>query len=166
MSSTSLESLYKKHHGWLHGWLRSRLGCTHSAADLAHDTYMRMLVTGNLPAVDDSRRYLVRIAKGLMIDLYRRRRIEAAYLDTLSGLSEPEVPDVETRQMIIESLVEIDAMLDSLPARMRQALLLRQLDGLSYKDIARQLGVSVSSVEKYVAQGLAACYRALAGMDP
>ena len=30
--------LYADHHGWLSGWLRSRVGCSHTAADLAQDT--------------------------------------------------------------------------------------------------------------------------------
>jgi RNA polymerase sigma-70 factor (ECF subfamily) len=38
-----------------------------------------------------------------------------------------------------------------------------RLDGLAYRDIAAALGVSVSSVEKYIAAGLLACYRALYG---
>jgi DNA-directed RNA polymerase specialized sigma24 family protein len=52
-------------------------------------------------------------------------------------------------------------VLQGLPAKAREALLLRKLDGLSYRDIASRLAVSVSSVEKYVASALLACYQAL-----
>lgn len=156
--SPTLELIYRDHHGWLHDWLRRRLNCSDTAADLAHDTYLRLLVKGSVPPADESRRYLTRIAKGLVIDRYRRRQIEAAYLETLRHLPEPQVPGAETRQTIIESLVEIDTMLNRLPSKVRKALLLRQLDGMSYKSIATELGVSVSSVEKYVARGLTACY--------
>ena len=64
--------LYRSHHGWLHGWLRKRLGCAHQAADLAHDTYVRLIVSGRLPAPDQSRAYLTQIAKGLAVDFFRR----------------------------------------------------------------------------------------------
>lgn len=37
------ERLYLDHHDWLAGWLRGRLGCSQDAADLAHDTYLRLL---------------------------------------------------------------------------------------------------------------------------
>jgi RNA polymerase sigma-70 factor (ECF subfamily) len=63
--------------------------------------------------------------------------------------------------MAVQALVEIDAVLQSLPAKAREALLLRKLDGLSYRDIASRLAVSESSVEKYVASALLACYQAL-----
>ncbi|AFI83046.1 RNA polymerase subunit sigma [Methylophaga nitratireducenticrescens] len=161
MTTSSIESLYKDHHNWLYGWLRSKLGCAHSAADLAHDTYVRVLTTGNVPQADDSRRYLSQIAKGLVIDLYRRRQIEAAYLETISHLPELEAPSAEMRHIIIETLLEIDSILQQLPEKVRRAFLLRQFDGLSYQQIAKQLNVSVSSIEKYIARALAACYKAM-----
>jgi len=159
----STETLYRDHNSWLRNWLRRKLGCSHLAADLAQDTYVRLMSAGTTPGVADSRRYLARIANGLVIDLYRRRHVEAAYLESVRHLPEAEVPGSETRLLIIETLLEIDAMLDGLPAKVRQAFLLRQLDACSYREIAAQMAVSVSSVEKYVAQGLAACYTALHG---
>ncbi len=156
-----ISSLYKDNQPWLRGWLYTRVGCSEAAADLAHDTFLRLLKTGNLPPYGESRRYLVRIAKGLMIDRFRRQKIEEAYLESLSQLPEASAPGPETHHAIIETLMEIDALLDGLPSKVRRALLLRQLDGLSYAAIARELSVSISSVEKYVARGLAACCLAL-----
>ncbi|MFW5823617.1 MAG: sigma-70 family RNA polymerase sigma factor [Marinobacter sp.] len=157
----NMNSLYRENQSWLRGWLYSRLGCSEAAADLAQDTFLRLLKTGNHPPEGESRRYLTRIAKGLMIDAYRRQKIEEAYLESLSQLPEASAPDPARHHAIIETLLEIDILLDGLPDKVRTALLLRQLDGLSYAAIARQLSVSVSSVEKYVARGLAACCLAL-----
>jgi DNA-directed RNA polymerase specialized sigma24 family protein len=49
-------------------------------------------------------------------------------------------------------------MLHTLPTHVRQAFLMRKLDGMSYKEIATVMNVSVSSIEKYVAKALTACY--------
>lgn len=157
----SVEALYQEHHSWLRGWLGKKLGCSHSAADLAQDTYLRLLVSGHIPDVSQSRCHLTQIAKGLVVDLFRRRRIEAAYLESLSTLPEPETPSVETRVLVIETLIEIDRLLHGLPNKVRRAFLMCKLDGLSYREIADELGVSVSSVEKYIAQALVACYQAV-----
>jgi RNA polymerase sigma-70 factor (ECF subfamily) len=62
---------------------------------------------------------------------------------------------------VVEALVEIDTLLHKLPIKARQALLMRQLEGKSYKEIAFELEVSVSSVEKYVAKGLQGCMLAM-----
>ncbi|MGB6104187.1 MAG: sigma-70 family RNA polymerase sigma factor [Pusillimonas sp.] len=159
--SQEIASFYSNHHGWLRGWLHRKLGNAFDAADLAHDTYVRILAAGNPPEPQYSRRYLAQVANGLVVDLYRRRRIEAAYLQTLSLVPEPEAPSEETRALVLEALIEIDTILEQLPDKARRALLLCKLDGLSYREIAAQLNVSVSSVEKYIARGLQACYLAL-----
>ena len=95
-----------------------------------------------------------------MIDLYRRRQIEAAYLDALARLPQPLAPSAEDCAAAVQALVDIDAVLNGLPPKAREALLLRKLDGMSYRDIATRLRVSVSSVEKYVATALLACCQA------
>ncbi|WP_033388268.1 sigma factor, partial [Pseudomonas psychrophila] len=45
----TVEVLYLDHHSWLTGWLRSKLGCPQSAADLAQDTFMRLLISRETP---------------------------------------------------------------------------------------------------------------------
>ncbi|OPL22089.1 hypothetical protein B5L72_34410 [Pseudomonas aeruginosa] len=39
----AMHALYSEHHGWLQNWLRGKLGCAADAADLAQDTFSRML---------------------------------------------------------------------------------------------------------------------------
>ena len=158
MSQHNIETLYRDHHSWLHRWLRGRLGCEHSAADIAHDTYLKVMLSNSIPADDQPRRYLTRIAKSLVIDLFRRRQIEAAYLETVRHLPEQESPSEETQHIVVETLLEIDHMLQSWPMHVRQAFLMRKLDGMSYKEIATFMNVSVSSVEKYVAKALTTCF--------
>lgn len=123
--------LYKDHHGWLQGWLRRRLGDRERAADIAQDTFLRLLVTRRLPGSGEGRSYLAQIARNLVIDQWRRQRIEQAYLDSLAMLPEPETPSLETRAMVIETLLQIDAMLDSMPAKVREAFMLSQFEGLT-----------------------------------
>jgi RNA polymerase sigma factor (sigma-70 family) len=164
-SSHPVAELYVEHHTWLRGWLRKKLGNAFDAADLAHDTYLRILTSGRTPPAEESRRYLTQVANGLLIDLYRRRQIEAAYREALAQLPEHTAPSEEVRALAIEALIEIDTLLHQLPTKARTALLLCKLDGLSYREIAEQLQVTVSSVEKYIASALLACYRVLHSPD-
>jgi RNA polymerase sigma factor (sigma-70 family) len=153
MSSTpppTVGPLYSDHHAWLLTWLRRKLGNAFDAADLAHDTFLRILVSGTTPPPEKSRAYLTQIAKSLLIDLYRRRTIETAYLDALALLPEEYTLSTEERAIVLETLLHIDAMLDTLPPRVREAFLLSQLDGLTYSEIATRLSISVGSVRKYM----------------
>jgi len=164
-SSTSdlITDLYSQNHGWLLGWLRGKLGNAFDAADVAQDTYVRVMVTGRVPEqVEQSRAYLVRIAKHLVVDLYRRRRLEQAYMDALMLLPPAHMPSLEERTIVLETLCQLDAALDRLPLRVREAFLLSQFDGLTYSAIAEQMGVSVGSVRKYMLQAAQACFTVMA----
>ncbi|CAM4024380.1 putative RNA polymerase sigma factor FecI [Pseudomonas reidholzensis] len=154
-------TLYGDHHRWLVGWLRARLGCSHQAADLAQDTFVRLLQAEraqrlNAP-LDQPRHFLVTIARRVMVDSFRRRAVEQAYLRELAEWPEAEVPSPQERLILIETLQAIDRMLDGLGEKAKRAFLMAQLQGLGYKLIAAELGVSVSSVTKYIARATEHC---------
>lgn len=128
------------------------------AADLAQDTFVRLLK--QCPAeLQEPRAFLATVARSVLIDHCRRMSLERAYLQTLMLMPEPVSPSPEERAVVLQALEQIDRMLDGLGARARSAFLLAQLDGLTYKEIAQRLGVSLSSVEKYMAAALTHCYR-------
>ncbi|MGK9066451.1 sigma-70 family RNA polymerase sigma factor [Stutzerimonas chloritidismutans] len=153
-----LHQLYVDHQGWLNGWLRRQLGCSQRAADLAQDTFVRVLTKdGSLDAVREPRAYLHTIARGLLINHWRRRDIEQAYLDAMALQPEAVAPSAESQAQVIETLLRVDAMLQAMPPRVRQAFLLSQLYGLTYAAIAAELGVSDRMVKKYMAQAMLQC---------
>jgi len=134
--ASPIEALYKNHHAWLQSWLRRRLGHAGDAADLAH------------------------VAKGLVVDLWRRREIERAYLETLQALPEPHAPSPETQLQVIEALVQIDRLLAGLAPRTRQVFLLAQLDGLSLQQISDQVAMPVITVRRHIHKALLRCLEA------
>ncbi|VCU68605.1 putative RNA polymerase sigma factor FecI [Pigmentiphaga humi] len=152
-----VESLYADHHGWLLGWLRRKLGDSFAAADLAHDTFVRVLAKEALPVIHEPRALLTTIANGLVMNMRRHQRIEQAFLDALAQLPEPLSPSPEARAILLETLVALDKLLDGLPLRVRQAFLMSQLDGLKQSEIAARLGISVPTVKRYVARALEQC---------
>jgi len=156
-------TLYSHHHGWLRAWLQRRLGCRDEAADLAQDTFLRVLLRPQaLHGLREPRAYLTTIAKGLLADLWRRRALEQAYREALALMPEPLAPSPEERALVLQALHEIDALLDGLAPKARHAFLLSQLEGMAYADIARELGVSERTVKRYMAQGFECCLVAMA----
>lgn len=156
--------LYSDHHGWLQAWLNKKLGNAFDAADLAQDTFMRILTApDNTPEklhgwdLREPRSYLTIIAKRLMANLYRRRSLEQAYLDALLLMPEPLAPSPEQQFIILETLQEIDAMLDGLQPKVRAAFLLAQLEGLNYLEVAQRLDISERTVKRYMVQAMARC---------
>ncbi|WP_322050177.1 sigma-70 family RNA polymerase sigma factor [Paraburkholderia bannensis] len=152
-----VHALYEAHHGWLQTWLRRRLGDAADAADLAHDAFVRLIVKpapGGLGQPGEARAYLRAMAQGLCVDLWRRRQVEQAWLDTLAALPEPCEPSPEQHAIVIETLMEIGALLGRLSGKVRTAFMLAQIHGLSTREIALELQVSDRMVQKYLAQAM------------
>lgn len=154
----AVQALYSRHHGWLNTWLRTRLGNAADAADLAQDTFVRLLQRSERLELRAPRAFLRTIAQGLVIDHWRREEIERAYLQTIAHLSEAQTPGAEAQALILELLEAIARMLEGLKPKVRRAFLLAQCEGLTYKQIAEQMGISLRSVERYVADALYHCY--------
>ncbi|MCY1273171.1 putative RNA polymerase sigma factor FecI [compost metagenome] len=156
-------TLYRDHREWLVAWLQRGIGCRQRAEDLGQDTFVRVLGRAELPSLKEPRAFLLAIAKGLLIDQWRRAALEQAYLEELQRLPEPLQPSAEEQCLILADLREIERLLGKLSARARSAFLLNRLDGLGHAEIAERLGVSVPRVRQYIAQGLRQCYIALYG---
>lgn len=154
----NVTKLYREHHGWLAMWLRKKLGSSCDAADLAHDTFVR-LMSGRRrdESGGEPRALLAHIAKGLVADHWRRRAVEDAYLAAVAQVPAAEAPSPEARALILETLHAIDAALRSLPARTREIFVLSQFDGMGYDEIARTQRVSLSTVKRNMQSAFAAC---------
>jgi RNA polymerase sigma factor (sigma-70 family) len=154
-----LQALYQDHHAWLCGWLRRKLVNPADAADLAQDTFVRLLgkPLQQAQALREPRAWLTTTAHGLVVDHVRRQALERAYAQALASAPPALHPSPEDRLLLLQTLLRIDTLLDGLAPRARSAFLLSRLEGLPYADIAHQLGVCLSSVEKYMATALRHC---------
>ncbi|WP_030131919.1 sigma-70 family RNA polymerase sigma factor [Pseudomonas sp. QTF5] len=154
---SAVNDLYCDHHGWLQGWLRKRLGNAFDAADLTQDTFVRVIKARTALDIREPRPYLSMIAKGLLIDLFRRRSLEQSYLEALAATPESQQPSLEEQAILFQALMEIDRLLQGLGPRVKQAFILSQFNGLTYPQIAERLGVSVRTVNNHMAKAMEHC---------
>ncbi|MFJ2426555.1 sigma-70 family RNA polymerase sigma factor [Pseudomonas sp. NPDC087804] len=149
--------LYRQQHGWLQNWLRRRLNCSQSAADLAQDTFMRLLAKEQVPELHAPRTFLAKVAQSVLCNHYRRQKLERAYLEALAAMPEQVAPSLETQAILLETLIALDAALEGLERPVREAFLLSQMDGLSHGEIAARLDVSITTVKRYIIRAGAMC---------
>ena len=157
----TVDGLFRAHNAWLTGWLRRRLGCPHSAADLAQDTFIKVLGARDTQQIVEPRAFLTTIARRVLCNHYRRQDLERAYYQALSELPKSVAPSEEERAIILETLVELDQLLDGLPGPVKSAFLMSQVDGLSHGEIASALGISIATVKRHLNKAALRCYFAL-----
>jgi len=158
LSPPSIADIYIQHNGWLLRWLRGKLSCADQAADLAQETFVRLLTApADVPSLREPRAYLTTVARRLVIDHYRHQSLMQAWHDTLAQLPEPLAPSPEDRLELLQTLDRIDRMLDGMGAKVRAAFLMAQLEGLTYADIATRLGTSERTIKRYMVQAFERC---------
>jgi RNA polymerase sigma-70 factor, ECF subfamily len=139
--------LYERHSGRIFGYCLSLLGSREEAEDAVQTTFMnvqRGLDRGVVPQFELA--WLFKIARNVCYNRTesssRRRRIESGHdLDSLGDvLASPE-------GNAGLSMAELTRALGGIPERQRRGLLLREFQGMSYEEIAGELGISVAAVE-------------------
>ncbi|MNO71016.1 putative RNA polymerase sigma factor FecI [compost metagenome] len=158
-ATSSLLQSFQAHYADLMRFLARRLGDNQRAADVAQDTWLRLAAQPEDAGVDDPRAYLFRVAGNIAIDNLRREgRLAELHVqeDAANEVSDPAA-SLERRLLAREALEGLDAALDDLPPKAREALLLNRLEGLTHAQIAERLGVSESMVGKYIVQAMRHC---------
>jgi RNA polymerase sigma factor (sigma-70 family) len=127
--------------------------------DLEQEVYVRLLRLDRVHLIRNPKAYVLRVAASVVADHGRRlgNRPFDAISDTFEDGSSP-FDDFLWRQRF----ERVQRAVGSLPERCRRALLLHRRSGLTYDEIAVELGVSRSMVKKYLKKALLACRDALA----
>lgn len=156
---SSLLRLLVEHYEALTLYLSRRLGSASSANDVVHDTYLRLQRLGTVPALDNPRAYLFRIADNIALDRLRAdgRRNRWQVADAGADEHASDAPSAEQAIEQKQRKALLAQAIEELPPRCREVFLLHKIDGLSHSEIARQLGISKSMVEKHVMKALAHC---------
>ena len=127
--------------------------------DVAQEAYLRAYAAEQKKDIEQPKAFLFRIAKNVALtDLTRKSRQITEYIEEASeSLVLDTVPAAETDAEAEETLGLYCEAVARLPQKARQAYLLRKVHGLSHREIARRMSLSVSSVEKYLAKSVLAC---------
>jgi RNA polymerase sigma factor (sigma-70 family) len=155
-------------HAELLAFLRSRTGCTHTAQDLTQESLLRGLGMAKRGPVQHWRGLLYRIARNLLADL-SRRPLPLHGVDTASERDEPAADAAdqpETAVLARQQLRQLALAMEALPPRCREALELVRFEGLSYREAAQRMGVSVNMVEKHLIRAMRSLGAALNGELP
>lgn len=158
-------ALYGREFGNLRRHVVRKLGNHFEAEDVVQEAYIRMLTMPvDHPTLNNPRAFLFTVTSNLAVDTIRREQRQRRLF--------PEMPEVstalngDTAEIVCPRrsaedqldasmrLERVMTALDELPATCRQAFVLHKLHELSYAEVAQQMGVTVSMVEKHLSRAL------------
>lgn len=145
--------------GELRSWIRGRYPKLPDLDDLIQDTFSRLLKAHSSGPIVNPRAFLFVTARNLALNRLRHLQYERPHgadpVDPLTLVDDSISPSDSTA--LSEELQHLAQAIQELPDRCRQVMTLRKIYGLSPKEVARRLGISIKTVEAQCAIGLRKC---------
>lgn len=145
------------HEAALRAWLsRGPTSPTLEVDDIVQETYAILAALSSVDHIRNPRTYMFETAKSVVLKNLRRSRVVA--IEALAESVAMELPSRDPTPERIASdrqdLVQVAALIDTLPSRCREIFTLRRVQGLSQREVARKLGLAESTVEKHMVRAL------------
>ena len=155
--------LFTRYGRKLRRYLRRYAVSDEAAADLAQEAFLRIYAASATESITYPRAYLFQTARHLALNDIRNQC--RARTDTVADCDDLGVydryPSLEAACISKEEFEELCKAIDTLPAQCKRVFVLRKVYQYSYKEIAGELGIAISTVEKHVGKGVRQCHRYL-----
>ena len=154
-----IAAAFIEHESYLKRFLRRFLSRAHDIEDVVQDTYVRARSAEKRQVITSPKSFLFRVARNEALCQLRRK--SQRITDYIEEMDTSDMLDdgssVEEQAMASQKLGIFCQSAMEMPPRCRRVFFMVKVYGLSYKEVAMQLGISVSGVEKHVAKGFEIC---------
>ncbi|MCQ8104731.1 sigma-70 family RNA polymerase sigma factor [Methylomonas sp. SURF-2] len=155
-----LDNLFRKHNKELLHYATQRAG--NVADDLVQESFLQLLNHPEPGGIGNHRAYLYKITNNLLNAHNRRLEIIAKYHEDCEELDSlpSKTPGLEMalhHEQILHLCLQV---LKQLPAMQRNVFFLHRIDGLTYPQIAKMLGISRATVERHFVAAMESCVAA------
>lgn len=154
MASLDLEALFHLHRRELIGRLTKIVRCTDIAGEIVQETYLILARTARSQTIAQPRGFLFRVATNLAFDYLKHHKIVLNHAEKHANETAAAMPSAEHVCMQHQKLEQFKAIVNELPPRCRDVFILYKVHGMSYKEIAAELQISHSGVEKHIMKAL------------
>jgi len=143
VGTLNIQSLFLSHQEKLQRFLRRRGASADMAADFTQDVFVRLLAAAPVAEIENASAYLFQCARNLAINHERRQRVLSFVDDPEAALGElaDEAPSPERILLSRQELALVQAVLEELPPLQRQVFVLSRIEGCTFAEIGRRLGI-------------------------
>ncbi len=150
----AFDALFARYGQPIFGYIYRSVGDPALAEELTQDVFLKAFLHLRRTATETTfKAWIYRIATTTCIDAHRaaaRRPVPVCDEEALALMADRGASDPEQRLIQREQRRAVRRTLGALPVHYRQALILRQLQGLSYAEIGEALGISVEAVTSLI----------------
>ncbi|AOA57744.1 RNA polymerase sigma factor [Acinetobacter larvae] len=158
-NKAKFNQFYLENYHWLYNWLCRKLSSAHQAEDILQDTFLKIFVSPEtITQIKEPRPYLATTAKHLILNHWRRQKIEENYLKFLAEQQEELVADPEHVFILMQTIDRVASVLALLPKRQRLAMIMHYIKDIPQTQIAVHFNVCRKTIQRDLAEALVFCH--------
>jgi RNA polymerase sigma-70 factor (ECF subfamily) len=162
-----MDELYRREMPPLRQYVRHVLRGSSDADDIVQEAFVRLWRALEVSEIHNPRAVLFKTARNLALNHIRNDRVrnsDAARAGADDSLNR-KIKTAEEEIIASEEAAACRVLMDGLPLRCREAFVLRVVDELSYKEMAKEMHLSVSTIEKHIGKSKQLCRARLANAE-
>ncbi len=144
------------HEGALRAWLRGKASLGFDVDDVVQETYAILAAKSEVDSIRNIKTYAFQVAYSVILQQLRRSSVvpirAVADINALEAMIDE--PSPEETVLHRQELDRVRRAIEAMPRQTRQAFVMRRIDGLSQREIARRMGLSEHTIEKHIARGI------------
>lgn len=158
-SRSNVSSAFLENSQFLKNFLKRFLSRAEDIEDVTQEAYLNAFRAEQERGIEHPKAYLFRVAKNLALnELNRKSEQMTVYIeDRIASIPLDGGDCVEDEVEAQQSIALYYEAVAALPMRCRRVFLLRKVNGMSHKEIASQLDITLSAVEKHLRNGAKRC---------
>jgi len=127
--------------------------------DIAQETFIRAFRAEKTAEIQHPKAYIYRVARNLAFETLKKKSNQlTSYIeDSCDQNLLQSDENIEDNMVVIERLERVKVAIVEMPPQCQRVFIMHKVYGFKYKEIAQQLGISVSTVEKHIMTGLKKC---------
>lgn len=153
--ANNVTQIIKEYSRRLLGFIKQRVSGNEDAEDILQEVFYQF--AGSTEPIEQAGSWLFTVARNKITDKYRKHKLPLA--DDIFGATEADDESFDWKEMLLAADAnpeteylrnlfweELQLALDELPAEQRDVFVQNEIDGIAFKDIAAQTGVSVATL--------------------
>jgi RNA polymerase sigma-70 factor (ECF subfamily) len=155
VATSLIDALFRTEAAGLLRYFRRKVG-DEAAPDLVQEVFVRLAGSRQTKALSNPPGYVRRIARNLLIDRSRRKTVaEAVFVPLEPHHDMGTAPEQDKILEAAQLLGQYEDAVQSMTEKTRRVYLLHRVEDMSYRDIHRQLGISIATVEYHMMRAIA-----------
>jgi len=147
LTKTAFKVLYDKYFDLLRNYVFYRCGNQEMATDIAQETFLKIWQKQLFPDPGKEKALLFKMATDMYISQFRRQKLDQKYVKQVKS-GDNTAPSPHDEMQFTETQNKYNKVISDLSENLRTTYLMNRIDGLTYAEIATNLGLSVKAIEK------------------